>query len=63
MTILEKKGTLSGLKIAYVGDGNNVAHSLIVGAAKLGLHIASLHRKDTSRIKRYWKFHATWPNL
>ncbi len=40
MTILEKKGTLSGLKIAYVGDGNNVAHSLIVGAAKLGLHIA-----------------------
>lgn len=39
-TILEKKGKLQGLKIAYIGDGNNVAHSLMMGAAKLGLHIA-----------------------
>ncbi|WP_135552237.1 ornithine carbamoyltransferase [Paenibacillus cymbidii] len=39
-TILEKKGKLAGLKIAYIGDGNNVAHSLMMGAAKLGLHIA-----------------------
>lgn len=40
MTIYEKKGTLDGLKIAYVGDGNNVANSLLMGACKLGLHIA-----------------------
>ncbi|HZG55067.1 MAG TPA: ornithine carbamoyltransferase [Paenibacillus sp.] len=40
MTILEKKGKLEGLKIAYIGDGNNMVHSLMVGAAKLGLHIA-----------------------
>jgi len=33
MTILEKKGTLEGVKIAYVGDGNNVANSLIEASA------------------------------
>jgi ornithine carbamoyltransferase len=38
-TILEKKGTLNGLKIAWVGDGNNVAHSWINAAAILGLHL------------------------
>lgn len=38
-TILEKKGTLTGLKIVWVGDGNNVAHSWINAAAILGLHI------------------------
>jgi ornithine carbamoyltransferase len=39
-TILEKKGSLKGLKIAYIGDGNNMAHSLMIGAAKLGMHIS-----------------------
>lgn len=40
MTIMEKKGKLQGLKVAYVGDGNNMVHSLMMGAAKLGVHIA-----------------------
>ena len=40
MTIMEVKGRLQGLKVAYVGDGNNVAHSLIFGAARLGIHLA-----------------------
>lgn len=40
MTLKEKKGSLKGLKLAYVGDGNNVAHSLILGAAKLGVWIS-----------------------
>jgi len=40
MTILELKGELGRLKIAYLGDGNNVAHSLIYGAARLGAHLA-----------------------
>jgi ornithine carbamoyltransferase len=37
---LECKGSLTGLKIAYIGDGNNVAHSLIIGAVKMGMNIA-----------------------
>ncbi len=39
-TILEKKGRLKGLKMAYVGDGNNVCHSLLIGSAKVGMNIA-----------------------
>ncbi|MDQ7778644.1 MAG: ornithine carbamoyltransferase [Planctomycetota bacterium] len=39
-TILEKKGTLAGLKLAYVGDGNNVCHSLMAGAAMVGMDVA-----------------------
>ena len=35
-TILENKGRIKGLKIVYVGDGNNVARSLLFGAMKLG---------------------------
>jgi ornithine carbamoyltransferase len=38
-TIYEKKGKLSGLKLAYVGDGNNVAHSLLYGCSKVGMDI------------------------
>jgi len=40
-TVLEMKGRLEGLKIAYIGDGNNMSHSLMMGAAKLGIHFAS----------------------
>ena len=38
-TIYEKKGRLSGLRLAYVGDGNNVAHSLLYGCSKVGINI------------------------
>ena len=38
-TVLEKFGSLKGLKFAYVGDGNNTCHSLIDGAAKLGVEL------------------------
>ncbi|GAB6182689.1 ornithine carbamoyltransferase [Thermodesulfovibrio hydrogeniphilus] len=43
MTIYEKKGKLEGIKIAYVGDGNNVANSLIEASALAGttIHIAT----------------------
>ncbi len=40
LTIREHQGGLKGLKIAYVGDGTNVAHSLIQGAAKTGMCIS-----------------------
>ncbi|HER25384.1 MAG TPA: ornithine carbamoyltransferase [Candidatus Atribacteria bacterium] len=39
LTIKEKKGRLSNLKLVYIGDGNNVAHSLLFGAVKVGMDI------------------------
>ena len=39
-TILEKKKTLKGLKLAYIGDGNNMAHSLLHGCSKVGMNIS-----------------------
>jgi len=39
-TVYEYKKTLKGLKLAYVGDGNNVANSLLHGCAKVGMDIA-----------------------
>jgi ornithine carbamoyltransferase len=39
LTIQEVRGGLEGVRVAYVGDGNNVAHSLICGAALLGVHL------------------------
>ncbi|MBE0466357.1 MAG: ornithine carbamoyltransferase [Candidatus Desulforudis sp.] len=40
LTILEHKGRLEGLKLAYVGDGNNVAQSLLLGGARVGMRVA-----------------------
>ncbi|KFN07749.1 ornithine carbamoyltransferase [Paenibacillus macerans] len=39
-TLYEHKGKLQGLKLAYIGDGNNMAHSLMIGGAKLGVHVS-----------------------
>jgi len=39
-TIYEHKGELKGLKLAYVGDGNNIANSLLHGCAKVGMDIS-----------------------
>ena len=40
LTIREHFGRCDGLKMAYIGDGNNMAHSLMFGAAKAGMHFA-----------------------
>jgi ornithine carbamoyltransferase len=40
MTVFEAKGRLIGLKLVYVGDGNNVAHSLMFAGAQLGVHVS-----------------------
>jgi len=41
LTILEHKGDLKGLKLAYVGDGNNVCNSLLLGTAIVGMHMTA----------------------
>lgn len=48
LTLKEQKGELKGLKLAYVGDGNNVANSLMVISAKLGIDFA------IAAPKKYW---------
>jgi ornithine carbamoyltransferase len=40
LTVLEHKGRLEGLKVAYVGDSNNVSNSLMFAAARFGAHIS-----------------------
>ena len=42
MTIREYKGNLEGKKLCYIGDGNNMANSLIVGGLKCGMKV-SIH--------------------
>jgi ornithine carbamoyltransferase len=39
-TVREKKGDFQGRKLTFLGDGNNVAHSLLYGCAKLGMHVS-----------------------
>ncbi len=38
-TLQEKRGRLEGLRVAYIGDGNNVCNSWLFGAAKMGIHL------------------------
>ncbi len=46
MTIREHKGIIKGHKLCYVGDGNNMANSLIVGGIKMGMSVAIACPKD-----------------
>ncbi len=40
MTVIERKGTLAGLTVAYLGDGaNNMGHSYLLGGATAGMHV------------------------
>lgn len=41
MTILENKNRLSGINLTYIGDGNNVCHSLLMAAAKVGINFTA----------------------
>lgn len=46
MTIREFKGRFDGLKMCYIGDGNNMANSLIVGGLKVGMKVSIACPKD-----------------
>ena len=46
MTIRERKGSFNGLKMCFIGDGNNMANSLMVGAIKTGMKFAIACPKD-----------------
>lgn len=56
LTVWEHKGRLAGLKLAYVGDGNNMAHSLLMGGAKVGMRVAvatpSAYRPDPAVVAK-----------
>jgi ornithine carbamoyltransferase len=39
LTVREAKGELAGRTLVYLGDGNNVTHSLLLGGAKMGMHV------------------------
>ena len=43
LTILERRKQLEGLKVAYVGDGNNVCNTLLVGCSRVGMDISVAH--------------------
>ncbi len=55
MTIKEHKGRLEGLKLCFIGDGNNMANSLIVGGIKMGMKVAiacpETHKPDAELMK------------
>jgi ornithine carbamoyltransferase len=40
LTVMEAKGKLEGLKLAFIGDGNNVCNSLLLGCATVGVHMS-----------------------
>lgn len=52
ITIYEKKGVLKGLKLTYIGDGNNVAASLIMAAVMLGIDVTISTPKDYNLTER-----------
>lgn len=55
MTILEVKGRIEGLKVCYIGDGNNVAHSLMFAGARLGANVTVACPKGFEPNLRAWR--------
>ena len=55
MTIREYKNIIEGLKVAYVGDGNNMAHSLIIGCLKVGMNLSIACPEDYMPNESYIK--------
>ena len=51
LTIQEKKNRLAGLRWAYIGDGNNMAHSIMFGGAKMGMDVVIASPDGYNRIR------------
>ena len=56
MTAWEKKGHIKGLKMVYMGDGNNVTHSLMVISAKLGIDFVAVCPKNYSPSEEVYNY-------
>ncbi len=54
-TILEHLGTVENIKVAYIGDGNNVANSWINFASRIPMHLVICTPRGMNRIARRWK--------
>ena len=54
-TVYEHKGRLKGLKLAYVGDGNNVCHSLLFACAKAGMNMSVATPKGFECDQNIWE--------
>ena len=63
MTIREFKGKLKGLKLAFIGDGNNMANSLIVGCLKCGMSVAIACPKGYEPPKNILDFADNYPGI
>ena len=53
MTIRENKNILEGLKVAFIGDGNNMANSLMIGCLKVGMNFAVASPKEYTSSDKY----------
>ncbi|MGL4569475.1 MAG: ornithine carbamoyltransferase [Clostridium sp.] len=56
MTIREYKNSFEGLKVCYIGDGNNMAHSLMIGCLKVCMNLSVACPKDYSPLDDYIEF-------
>jgi ornithine carbamoyltransferase len=53
MTMRENKNVLEGLNVAFIGDGNNMANSLMIGCLKVGMNFAIASPKDYTASEKY----------
>jgi len=63
MTIREFKGTFEGLKVCFIGDGNNMANSIIVGALKLGMKASIASPKGYEICDHIKEFAKQYPGM
>ena len=63
MTIREFKGAFEGLKCVYIGDGNNMANSIIVGCLKLGMKVSVATPKGYEPDQRVLDFTKQYPGM